>query len=119
MDLKTCSICGNRIYPGHGSVFVKNNFKIFRFCRSKCRKLFLLKKNPYFLRWTKLSRSIRGRSLKINSKIFTGLTNSLSKKNNYNLYVTMQILFLCKKVEKIRYNRKIDFLNKSQQAISK
>mmetsp|Transcript_35711 Transcript_35711/g.69965 ORF Transcript_35711/g.69965 Transcript_35711/m.69965 type:complete len:121 (+) Transcript_35711:61-423(+) len=110
MKFKKCSICGIGIYPGHGSVLIKNNLKIFRFCRSKCRKLFLLKKNPAFLRWTSLSRTIRG--LKVNLKM--DFTENIKNKffflkKKYNIFLTLQTLYLYKKMEKIKYNRNIDF----------
>ena len=51
MEINDCWFCGSKVYPGHGSLFVKNNSQSLYFCRSKCKKLFKLKKNPLFLRW--------------------------------------------------------------------
>ncbi|MEM5782605.1 MAG: 50S ribosomal protein L24e, partial [Candidatus Aenigmatarchaeota archaeon] len=33
-----CSFCGNEIEKGTGTMFVKNDGKIFFFCSSKCEK---------------------------------------------------------------------------------
>jgi large subunit ribosomal protein L24e len=116
MEIKICSICGSKIYPGHGSVFVKNNLKLYRFCRSKCRKLFSLKKNPIFLKWTSKNRLIKGRKLMSSFERSKDFDKKFLLKKNYNFYLTLRTLYQYKNREKMYNKRGVDF--KLQKKIS-
>merc|ERR1712093_603075 len=63
MRLEKCWFCSNTIYPGHGMIFVRNDSKIFRFCRPKCHNFFRMKRNPRNALWTKMFRKRVGKDL--------------------------------------------------------
>lgn len=109
METIWCSLCRSQIYPGHGSMFVKNNLTTYKFCRSKCSKLFHMKKNPFFLRWTKINREIKGLTFYSQNEASTDPVFLLKKSKNYNSHLILQTLYQLKRIEKSNSNRKKDY----------
>ncbi|CAI0398199.1 unnamed protein product [Linum tenue] len=108
MRLEFCWFCSSKIYPGHGIQFVRNDAKIFRFCRSKCHKNFKMKRNPRKVKWTKAYRRLHGKDMTKDS------TFELERKRNrperYDRNVMENTLKAIKKIDKIRHDRAADHI---------
>ena len=52
----TCHYSGLRIYPGHGTTYVRADQKSFRFINRKSKSHFLQRLNPRKIAWTTLYR---------------------------------------------------------------
>uniref|UniRef100_A0A7N0VHU1 TRASH domain-containing protein n=1 Tax=Kalanchoe fedtschenkoi TaxID=63787 RepID=A0A7N0VHU1_KALFE len=103
MRLEKCWFCSSTEYPGHGIQFVRNDAKIFRFCRSKCHKNFKMKRNPRKVKWTKAYRRLHGKDMTQDS------TFEFEKKRNrperYDRNLTENTLKAIKKIDKVRVDR--------------
>ncbi len=96
-------MCSSTIYPGHGSMFVRNDAKIFRFCRAKCRKNFNMKRNPRKLRWTKAYRKAAGKELVVDSTFsFERRRNRIEKYDRDLVAATLRAMPVIQKVQTAR-----------------
>ncbi len=109
MRIETCYFCSGPIYPGHGIAFVRNDGKMFRFCRSKCHRAFKAKKNPRKIRWTKAYRKTHGKELVTDPVYdFEQIKDSAIK---YNRNVWVDTIQAMEKLDKIRTERENKFFD--------
>lgn len=88
-------------------MFVRNDCKTFRFCRTKCRRLFQKKRNPRKLRWTKAFRKSHGKELVVDSTFEFERKRHVPVKYNRDLMATT--LKAMKRVQEIRNAREERF----------
>ena len=88
-------------------MFVRNDAKEFRFCRSKCHKNFKMKRNPRKVRWTKAFRKAAGKEMVIDSTLtFAARRNVPVKYNRDNVQKTLQAMA---RISEIRKKRELAF----------
>ncbi|XP_052865897.1 probable ribosome biogenesis protein RLP24 [Anopheles cruzii] len=108
MRIETCFFCSSKIFPGHGMVFVRNDCKVFRFCRSKCRRAFNKKKNPRKIRWTKAYRKTHEKELTVDPSF------EFEKRRNvpikYNRELWSKTIEAVKKINEIKHRRECHFI---------
>ncbi|XP_050230826.1 probable ribosome biogenesis protein RLP24 [Mercurialis annua] len=110
MRLEKCWFCSSTVYPGHGIQFVRNDAKIFRFCRSKCHKNFKMKRNPRKVKWTKAYRRLRGKDMTQDT------TFEFERKRNrperYDRNLAENTLRAIKTIDKVRSQRAAKHIEK-------
>ncbi|CAK9229855.1 unnamed protein product [Sphagnum troendelagicum] len=107
MRLEKCWFCSSTVYPGHGIQFVRNDAKVFRFCRSKCHKNFKMKRNPRKVKWTKAYRKLHGKELTQDTTF--EFERRRNRPERYNRDLVDQTLNAIKKIEEVREKRESKF----------
>ncbi|AAW42291.1 hypothetical protein CNBC4200 [Cryptococcus deneoformans B-3501A] len=107
MRIEKCYFCSANVYPGHGTMFVRNDAKCFRFCSSKCHKNFKMKRNPRKVRWTKAFRRANGKEMVVDT------TFEFEKRRNvpvrYDRELVATTLKAMERVAEIRQKREKAF----------
>merc|ERR1712150_423507 len=108
MRIEKCYFCSSSVYPGHGISFVRNDSKVFKFCRRKCHKAFKMKRNPRKVRWTKAFRKSHGKELTVDPAL------EFEKKRNvpltYSREMWVKTIDAVKRVEEIKSKRQNHFI---------
>lgn len=107
MRVYQCHFCSSPVYPGHGMMFVRNDAKEFRFCRSKCHKAFKQRRNPRKLKWTKAFRKAAGKELAVDSTLTFAQRRNVPVRYNRELVETT--LKAMDRIEEIRQKRERAF----------
>ena len=103
MRVEKCYFCGSPIYPAHGIQFMRNDCKIFKFCRSKCHRHFKAKHDPKKMRWTKAHRKIHGKELMYDKTLEFAKRKEEPIRYDRNLYI--KTIAAMQRVDKIKKQR--------------
>jgi len=103
MRIETCSFCSSPVYPGHGTTLVRNDCKVFIFCRAKCHKAYKKKRNPRKVKWTKAYRRANAKDLTNDSSLaFEKLRNCPKK---YDREMWQKTVTAISRIEEIKHKR--------------
>ncbi|KII63719.1 putative ribosome biogenesis protein RLP24 [Thelohanellus kitauei] len=110
MRIEKCYFCSCNVYPGHGITFVRNDSRVFNFCRSKCHRAFKRKWNPRRTPWAKAFRKSRGKELSIDPIFDFEQRRNVPIK--YNRVIWTETVKAIQKVEEVANKRKELYLLK-------
>ncbi|KAF0637261.1 hypothetical protein FPSE5266_01521 [Fusarium pseudograminearum] len=110
MRIETCYFCSRPAYPSKGITFVRNDARVFRFCRSKCHKNFKMKRNPRKLKWTKAFRKAAGKEMTVDSTLQFAARRNVPVR--YDRELMGKTLKAMERVSEIRQRRERVFYKK-------
>ncbi|KAI8614658.1 ribosomal protein L24e-domain-containing protein [Chytriomyces sp. MP71] len=110
MRLEKCFFCSSTVYPGHGIMFVRNDAKQFRFCRSKCHKNFKMKRNPRKVKWTKAFRTAAGKEMTVDASLEFEKRRNIPVRYDRELMATT--VKAMKRIQEIKAKRERVFMRK-------
>lgn len=113
MRIETCYFCSQPCYPSKGITFVRNDARVFRFCRSKCHKNFKMKRNPRKLKWTKAFRKCAGKEMVVDSSLTFAARRNIPVR--YNRTLIAKTLQAMKRISEIRQKRERVFYKKRME----
>ena len=117
MRVEKCFFCGSPVYPGKGIQFVRNDCKIFKFCRSKCHKNFKKKKNPRKAKWTKAFRKSAGKELAVDPSFEFEKRRNVPVKYDRELW--SQTVTAIQRIEEIKNKRQSHHILQRMKAAKK
>lgn len=88
-------------------VFVRNDSKQFRFCRSKCHRNFQKKRNPRKVAWTKAYRKTRGKEMAVDATF--DFEQRRNRPVKYDRDLMSKTLLAMKRVQEIQQQREERF----------
>lgn len=117
MRVERCYFCGSSVYMGKGVRFVRNDCKVFNFCRSKCHKNFKKKKNPRKAKWTKAFRKSAGKELAVDPSFEFEKRRNVPVKYDRELWQTT--VNAMQRVEEIKNKRQAHHIFQRMKAAKK
>ena len=106
MRIEKCWYCSSPVYPGHGMTFVRNDSKIFRFCRSKCHRHFKAKHNPRKTTWTKSYRAAKLKEMVVDKTFDFEKKRNIPERYDRELYTkAVQAMVVTSRIRQIRKER--------------
>ena len=117
MRVERCYFCGSSVYPGKGVRFVRNDCKVFNFCRSKCHKNFKKKKNPRKAKWTKAFRKSAGKELAVDPSFEFEKRRNVPVKYDRELWQTT--INAMQRIEEIKNKRQAHHIFQRMKASKK
>lgn len=106
MRIDKCFFCSGPVYPGHGTMYIRNDCKTFKFCRSKCLRHFKAKHNARKMKWTKAYRKTHGKELMYDTTLDFEKKKEEPIRYNRDTYVkTIQAMGRIEEIKKKREKR--------------